>query len=91
MAEAYQFVPEPDRDAPSVPEPPANNFDAAKAAYRKSLPEEYVTLSQQVLVSRFGINKREAAQVQSEVKAELEPQRTYEPATVPSQNGSGPA
>jgi hypothetical protein len=91
ISEAYQFVPELDRDVPPVPEPPANNFEAAKAAYRKSLPEEYVTLSQQVLVSRFGINKREAAQVQSEVKAELEPQRTYEPATVPSRNGSGPA
>jgi hypothetical protein len=95
LAETYQFGTEPVRDVPAVPEPPANNFDAAKAAYRKSLPEEYVTLSQQVLVSRFGINKREAAQVQSEVKAEhAEPVSLTEHAwTVGerSRNGSGPA
>jgi hypothetical protein len=75
--------------------PPKNSFEAARIAYRKSLPDEYVTLSQKVLSQRFGINVREAARVQSEVKAELESvqplERVYEPDAVPSQNGQGPA
>lgn len=66
-----QDAPVPERPAPAGPKPPANNFEAAKVAYRESLPPEYKTLSQKSLVERFGITKREAAQVQSEVKTEL--------------------
>lgn len=58
-------------DVPAVLEPPADNVEAAKLAYRKSLAPELKTLSQPDLTGRYQISKREAARVQSEVKAEL--------------------
>jgi hypothetical protein len=58
-------------DVPDVPAPPASNVEAAKANYRYSLAPQYKTLSQSDLMNQFGINKREAGRVQSEVKAEL--------------------
>jgi hypothetical protein len=70
-AEVYQAGTGPVEDIPAVPEPPASNVEAAKAAYRHSLAPQYKTLSQADLMDRYGVNKREAGRVQSEVKAEL--------------------
>jgi hypothetical protein len=95
MAEAYQFAPEPVRAVPPVPELPPHGLEAAELAYRQSLHPLMKTLSQVDLVNRYGITKREAAAVQTKVKAEL-----AEPAAVedladwldePSQNGQGSA
>jgi hypothetical protein len=91
----YQDVPPVDDDVPAVPELPADAFTVAKDAYRQSLHPDLRTLSQDVMVERFRISKREAARVQSEVKAELAAETaaaaTPEPVDVPSQNGQGPA
>jgi hypothetical protein len=93
--EAYQPGPEADRDVPPVPELPPHGIAAAELAYRQSLHPLMKTLSQVDLVNRYGITKREAAAVQTKVKAE-----SPDPAAVedladwldePSQNGSGPA
>jgi hypothetical protein len=84
-------------DVPDVPEPPANVMDAAKAAYRHSLTPGMARLSQKALTDQFGITKRQAGTVQSEVAQE----EAAEPAgptlgeafdvTVPaSPNGTGP-
>jgi hypothetical protein len=70
-AEVYQAGTGPVEDIPAVPEPPASNVEAAKAAYRHSLAPQYKTLSQADLMDRYGVNKREAGRVQSEVKADL--------------------
>jgi hypothetical protein len=95
VAEAYQFAPEPVRDVPDVPELPPHGVAAAELAYRQSLHPLMKTLSQVDLVNRYGITKREAAAVQTKVKAEL-----AEPGAVedladwldePSQNGQGSA
>ena len=92
---AEQAVPGAGHDVPAGPKPPANNVEAAKVAYRESLPPEFKTLSQKVLVDRFGITKREAAQVQSAVKAELAADiaeaSAPEDDAVPSLNGQDPA
>lgn len=70
-AEVYQDGTDAGDDVPDVPAPPANKIEAAKLAYRHSLPEQYRTLTQPDLMSKFGLNKREAGRAQSEVKAEL--------------------
>lgn len=69
---AYQLDPDPVRDVPPVPELPVDVLAIAKDAYRQSLHPDLKTLSQVDLTERFRITKREAARVQSEVKAELE-------------------
>jgi hypothetical protein len=95
IAPVHQDAPPVDDDVPAVPELPADAFTVAKDAYRQSLHPDLRTLSQDVMVERFRISKREAARVQSEVKAELAAETaaaaTPEPVDVPSQNGQGPA
>jgi uncharacterized protein DUF2637 len=61
-----------DEDGTGVPELPPSNVDTAKIAYRQSLAPAYKTLSQQDLMDRYGISKRQAARIQNEVKAELD-------------------
>ena len=68
----YRPVPDAVEDLPAVPELPPPPLESAKTAYRLSLAPQLKTLSQQDLVNRYGISKREAARVQSEVKAELD-------------------
>jgi hypothetical protein len=95
LAAAYQFGTEPVRDVPPVPELPADSVAVAKDAYRRSLHPDLKTLSQADLIERFRISKREAAQVQSEVKAETGADDPAVPVIEaklgPSQNGRDPA
>lgn len=67
---------DPDRDVPPVPEPPADAVEAGKVAYRHSLTPGMKALSQQALMDRFGLSKRQAVRVQSEVKAEQDSDQT---------------
>lgn len=60
---------EADGDGTDVPEPPADNLAAARDAYRFSRRPGRRELSQANLMDQFGISKRQAAQVQSAVKA----------------------
>lgn len=81
-------------DGPGVPALPPPAYENAKNAYRKSLAPELKTLSQNDLVERYGIKRRQAGRVQSEVKAERESQGAIEAANVPAQytvNGRAPA
>lgn len=90
----YQDAPPPGQDTPAVPAPPADVMDAARAAYRFSREPGRKELSQQALVDQFGISKRKAAQVQSDVKAEDVAeggeQAPAGAASGPEQNGQGP-
>jgi hypothetical protein len=66
---------EADDDRTGVPEPPdapVDNLAAARLAYRQSLAPGLQRLSQTALMKQFRISKREAAQVQSDVRAELD-------------------
>lgn len=95
IAPAYRPGTEVDRDVPDVPEPPADNLAAARDAYRHSCSPGYTPLSQRKLVNRYGITKRQAGAVQSEVKAELadgagRKERPEVPA-VPDRDGQGTA
>lgn len=80
-------------DAPPVPDLPADAFDVATDAYRRSLHPDMKTLSQADLVERFRITRREAARAQSEVKDELAAEAAKaddsETAGVPERNGQG--
>lgn len=94
-APLYQPGTAPAEDVPPVPELPPASLDAARLAYRQSLHPAMKTLSQADLMRLHRITKREAAQVQSEVKAEQAEPADVEAlagtTTVPSLNGSGPA
>lgn len=70
-AEVFQPGTPADRGGPPVPEPPANNVEAAKLAYRHSLTPGMARLSQKALVDQFGLTKRQAGAVQSEVAHDL--------------------
>jgi len=99
-APAGQPVPPRDSSVPDEIEPPANRYDAAVAAYRHSRRDGGKGLSQRVLIERFGVTKREAPRIQSEVNAELgddpgedEPEETSAgrvPVHVAHLNGHGP-
>ena len=89
--EVFHDLPAVDDDLPPVPELPPPSLEAAKLAYRHSLHPALKPLSQAYLMDQYRLTKREAAQVQSAVKAEgAEPADTDSFAgTVgePSQNG----
>lgn len=68
--QVYRDETPPGEDIPPVTPPPADQYEAAKAAYRHSLDPALKTLSQTDLMNRFGISKRQAGQVQTEVKQE---------------------
>jgi DNA-binding protein HU-beta len=91
----YQDFPPAGDDVPPVPELPLPSLDAAKFAYSQSLHPTLKPLSQAYLMNQYRLTKREAAQVQSEVKAEqAEPadvETLAETVSEPSLNGSGPA
>lgn len=95
LAPAYHFGADLDHASSDDPEPPADAMAAARARYRHSRQPGYEELSQAKLMNQFGITKRQAAQVQSEVKAEESvPADVGELAEVigePSQNGQGSA
>jgi hypothetical protein len=69
--EVYQDGTDAVDDGPAVPVLPPPSIDTAKVAYRASLAPELKTLSQQDLVDRYGISKRQAGRIQSEVKSEI--------------------
>ncbi len=62
---------QPGRDVPDEPAPPASRYEAAVAAYKYSRRGRAQGLSQKRLVDQFGVTKREASRIQSEVNAEL--------------------
>lgn len=78
--EAFQLVPPVSLNGDGVPKLPPPNLDQAREAYRISLHPDLKTLSQRVLVSRYGITKKQAEQIQHEVKMA---QRSEEPAEKP--------
>lgn len=89
LTPSYQPGAEPGEDGTDVPGLPADVLAVAKDAYRQSLHPDLKTLSQTDLVNRFRISKREAARVQSEVKAELATQASRQ--EVPEvATGAGP-
>ena len=93
IAGTYQLGAGPVRSEPHGFVPPADNIEAAEQAYRASLRPGMKELSQRNLMDQFGISKRQAAQVQSAVKAAVaEPAHLDDltgAANVPSQNGHG--
>jgi hypothetical protein len=84
---AGEELPDADDDVPPIQELPAGTLDAAKQAYRKSLHPALKTLSQADLVSQYRLSKREAGQVQREVKAERDAEETEDVPPEPEQNG----
>jgi hypothetical protein len=90
LVEERRFDTPPDRDVPPVQELPADTLTVAKDAYRASLHPDMKTLSQADLVERYRITRREAARVQSEVKAELDAEDADQAPPEPEQNGRQP-
>lgn len=88
--DVYQGGTDTDRAVPPVPEPPANKYEAAKRAYRHSLTPGMARLSQKALTDQFGVSKREAGTVQSEVSQEIADEAAAadapEPDDVPAQH-----